>query len=110
MANSICLPEFNIITVYEDSDGRIIMYEVEAAKLPKACPKCGCVGPHYKHTVDERIVQDISARGKLTYLKIKSRRYKCKDCGVRSKRNMIALMGRNVLQCGFAYIFRRNAW
>lgn len=81
MANSIGLPEFNILTVYEDADGRSVMYEVEAARPPRACPKCGCVGPHYKHTVDERIVQDISARDKLIYLKIKSRRYKCKDCG-----------------------------
>lgn len=81
VANSIGLPEFNILAVYEDADGRSIMYEGEVTKPPKACPKCGCVAPHYKHTVDERIVQDISARGKLTYLKIRSRRYKCKDRG-----------------------------
>lgn len=81
MANSVGLPEFNVLRVYEDSDGRSLMYEVEAAAPPADCPKCGCLGPHYKHSVDERIVQDIPSHGKLTYLKIKSRRYKCKDCG-----------------------------
>ena len=80
MRNSIGLPEFKIIDVYEDSEGRSIKYEVEALNPPRFCPKCACVGSHYKHSVEKRVVHDLKSQEKLVYLEINSRRYKCNDC------------------------------
>jgi len=99
--NSLGLPEFTVITVYEDDDSRSLMYEVEAVSSPRACPKCGCVGAFYKHTLDERIVQDIPSHGKLAYLKIMSRRYKCKDCNATFQEEFDCVDGKERLTARF---------
>lgn len=81
MANSLGLTEFIVLNVDEDENGRSYMYNVEKASPPSSCPRCGCIGPFYKHSIDERIIQDVPTHGKLCYIRIKARRYKCRDCG-----------------------------
>lgn len=84
-ANSIGLPEFEIVgTPLEDSEGRSIKYVVEKTKEVKRCRKClkkGYVGGNGYDA--PRIVHDLPAHGKLVFLEIKVRRFKCNhpDCG-----------------------------
>jgi transposase len=80
MANSLGLNEFKIVQVLESDDNRSIMYEVVSAHPPKVCPFCGCLGPFYKHSTNERIVHDMPVHGKSVFLKVKTQRYKCRDC------------------------------
>ncbi|MDA8221747.1 MAG: ISL3 family transposase [Desulfitobacterium hafniense] len=81
LPNSIGLPEFEILNVEEDSDGRCLIYEVRKVHPPHVCIKCGCITAFYKHGSEERLVWDTPISGKLTCLKIKSSRYKCRECG-----------------------------
>lgn len=80
LPNSIGLPEFEILNVEEDSDGRCLIYEVRKPNPPRVCIKCGCITAFYRHGTEERNVWDMPMAGKLTVLKIKSSRYKCREC------------------------------
>jgi transposase len=101
MANSLGLTEFEILSVFEDADGRSIMYEVQRNNLPRICPKCGIISSFYKHTSEERIVEDIPAHGKLVYLKIKTGRYKCRDCGATFQEEFECIDGRERITSRF---------
>jgi transposase len=80
LPNSIGLPEFEVLNVEEDSDGRCLIYEVRKPNPPRVCIKCGCITAFYRHGTEDRYVWDTPISGKLTSLKIKSSRYRCREC------------------------------
>lgn len=106
MANSLGLDEFKVNGVLEDESGRSLMYEVTHTTSPFVCPKCGTVGSFYKHTSEDRIVEDIPAHGKLVYLKIKTGRYKCRDCGSTFQEEFDCVDGRERITSRFRQLIK----
>lgn len=67
---------------YEDTDGLSILYDAEASKRPTRCtnPKCGhFIKPHV-HSSKTNIIKDIKSEGKLVFIRLNIRRYRCPDC------------------------------
>jgi transposase len=85
MKNALGLPEFIIDEkVHRDPTDRALFYDAVKEDRPTECPRCQLNGPFYSNGPGEpRLVQDLSAHGKLIFLKIEMRRWKCRnpDCG-----------------------------
>ena len=58
----------------------IIFVKLEAKEKLATCPRCGCKS-HQLHQNHEHLVRDLDWNGKLVYLKINSRQFKCHNCG-----------------------------
>lgn len=78
----IDIPEITITDRLEDSKHLSIKYIAEAAKRPV------CINPACSHKLDpnrhdkvDYLLHDIKAEGKLVYIELHLRRYKCPECG-----------------------------
>ncbi len=79
----IGISEINITERSVSDDGRAILYRAEAAQRPDHCPFPGCkskVKPHI-HGHNDNLIHDIKSEGKLVYINLDVKRYKCPDCG-----------------------------
>jgi transposase len=73
------LPEFEILCFAEEDENCI--FEVEKQfEIPPVCPVCGSNAVD-KHGRRIRHARDVNLRQKLVGIDIKSRRYRCKECG-----------------------------
>ena len=78
----IGIPEINVTARSESEDGRAILYTAEAAHRPECCanPACGHkIKPHV-HSSKSNLIHDIRSEGKLVYINLTIRRYRCPDC------------------------------
>lgn len=78
----IGIPEIKINSRLEDTDHISIRYEAEASERPHYCtnPRCGHqIIPHV-HSSKNNLIRDIKAEGKLVFINLKVRRYRCPDC------------------------------
>lgn len=83
MEYDIGIPEIICTEKYEDSTGRCIKYDAEAAHRPSICksPKCNHeIKPHI-HDTKTNLIKDIKTEGKMVIINLKIHRYKCPDCG-----------------------------
>lgn len=79
----IGIPEIHVIERSDSEDGRAILYKAEAACRPDHCVFPGCKGkgkPHI-HGHNNNLIHDIKSEGKLVYINLDIKRYKCPDCG-----------------------------
>ncbi len=79
---NIGIPEIKITSRLESTDGRSIRYEAEAAERPSICtnPACGHeIKPHV-HSSKTNLIHDVKSEGKLVYINLTIRRYRCPDC------------------------------
>ncbi len=79
----IGIPEIVITAKYEDTEHRSIKYDAEAAIRPDKCPNPDCKStlvPN-KHDKTDYFLHDVKAEGKLSYINLCIRRYKCSECG-----------------------------
>lgn len=86
------IPEIFCLQRKEDTEKRSIKYDAVAAKKPQNCPNIECDSntgkikpenirqPHI-HSRREHLLQDINAEGKLVYINLETRRYRCPHCG-----------------------------
>ena len=79
----IGIPEVNVTAKYEDTDGRSIKYDAEAAIRPSKCPNPVCKSSctPTKHDKTAYFLHDVKTEGKLSYINLCIRRYKCPECG-----------------------------
>jgi len=78
----IDIPEINITDRQEDSKHLSIKYIAEATKRPV------CINPACSHKLDpnrhdkvDYLLHDVKSEGKLVYIELHLRRYKCPECG-----------------------------
>ena len=79
----IGISEIAVTAKYEDTEQRSIKYDAEAAVRPSKCPNPGCVStllPN-RHDSTEYLLHDVKTEGKLSYINLRIRRYKCPNCG-----------------------------
>lgn len=79
----IGIPEISVTAKYEDTDHRSIRYDAEASVRPSKCINLDCTSklvPN-RHDSTEYMLHDVKAEGKLSYINLRIRRYKCPDCG-----------------------------
>lgn len=78
----IGIPEINILDRLEDENHLSIKYKAEASKRP-SCTNLTCshVSKPHKHDSVNYLLHDVKAEGKLVYIELCIRRYKCPECG-----------------------------
>ncbi len=79
----IGLPEIICTNKLVDSDNRAIKYEAEAKERPIQCRNESCrhkIKPHI-HSTNKNLLHDVKSEGKLVYIDLIVRRYRCPDCG-----------------------------
>ena len=79
----IGISEIAVTAKYEDTEQRSIKYDAEAAVRPSNCPNPGCVSTLLPNRLDstEYLLHDVKTEGKLSYINLRIRRYKCPNCG-----------------------------
>ncbi len=80
----IGISEIKVIAKSEDIEHRSIKYDAEAIIRPEKCanPACGLTGLKMsRHDSKPYLLHDVKAEGKLAYINLKIRRYKCPRCG-----------------------------
>ena len=77
------IPEIQCLNRYEDSEGRSIKYDVQAIQKPQNClnPECENNRSLHMHSTRTILLQDVKSEGKLVYLNLKIKRYRCPVCG-----------------------------
>ncbi len=80
---NIGISEIKCTARYEDIDGISIKYDAEAVSRPSACsnPNCTHSGKLHLHSSNQNLLHDTKAEGKLVYINLKIRRYRCSECG-----------------------------
>ena len=78
----IGIPEINVTARSGSDDGRAILYIAEAAHRPRCCadPACGHKIKPHAHSSKTDLIHDIRSEGKLVYINLTIRRYRCPDC------------------------------
>ncbi len=78
----IGIPEINIIKRSVSEDDRAILYEAEAKERPQKCmnPICGHIITPHIHSSKTNLIRDIKSEGKLVYINLTIKRYRCPDC------------------------------
>lgn len=79
----IGIPEIHITKRLQSDDGRAIKYLAESATRPERCsfPGCECKTKPHIHDHNKNLIHDIKSEGKLVYIELDIRRYKCPACG-----------------------------
>lgn len=79
----IGIPEIAVTARYEDTAHRSIRYDAEAVRRPRFCtnPRCGHKITPNRHDARFYFLHDTKSEGKLVFINLKIRRYKCRDCG-----------------------------
>ena len=79
----IGIPEIIVTAKYEDTDGRSIKYDAEATSRPSKCPNPNCESTctPTKHDKKISLLHDVKTEGKLSFINLCIRRYKCPECG-----------------------------
>ena len=78
----IGIPEINVTARSESDDGRAILYDAEAKQRPEHCanPACGHTVKPHSHSSKTNLIHDIRSEGKLVYINLTIRRYRCPNC------------------------------
>lgn len=79
----IGIPEIIVTAKYEDADGHSIKYDAEVAARPSKCPNPDCKSTYTptKHDENVSMIRDVKTEGKLSFINLCIRRYKCPECG-----------------------------
>ena len=82
----IGIPEIKCIKRFVDVDGVSIRYEAEAVTRPTHCPNAGTDIEHVKprfhvHSFQYNLLRDTRSEGKLVFINLKVKRYRCSECG-----------------------------
>ena len=79
----IGIPEIICTARYIDVDGISIKYDAEAATRPEVCrnPNCSHNGKLHLHSSSTNLLHDTRSEGKLVYINLKIKRYRCSECG-----------------------------
>lgn len=82
MSYDIGIPEIICTKRYEDTNGISIKYDAEASSRPTVCTNPMCqhqIKPHL-HSSKTNLIHDVKSEGKLVYINLTIRRYRCPDC------------------------------
>lgn len=93
--NSLGITEFSVERCEESTSGSMLKWIVHKEDGLTACPKCGCIGPFYRHTKEERIVQDLNHHGFRSFIAIQTGRLKCADCSATFVEEFDCISGRD---------------
>ena len=71
---------------YEDVNGLSIKYDAEAAEKPTTCPYFHSDVIHNEprlhiHSSQQNLIRDTRSEGKLVFINLKIKRYRCSECG-----------------------------
>ena len=79
----IGIPEIVCTNRYEDLDHKSIKYEAVAKNRPEKCSNADCSHKHglHIHSTSKNLIRDIRAEGKLVFIDLSVKRYRCPDCG-----------------------------
>ena len=79
---SIGIDEIICTSEYYINDSEDLCYDAESISRPTKCinPECKCdIKPHY-HSKSRNLLKDIKRNGKLTYINLTIKRYRCPEC------------------------------
>ena len=79
----IGIPEIICKGRYEDLNHKSIKYNAVARNRPKVCTNEDCPHKHnlHIHSTSTNLIRDIRSEGKLIFINLSVRRYRCPDCG-----------------------------
>ncbi len=82
----IGIPEIKCTQRSVDVDGVSIRYEAEAVVRPTHCPNSDSDIEHknpkfHIHSFQYNLLRDTRSEGKLVFINLKVKRYRCSECG-----------------------------
>ena len=79
----IGIPEIVCTERFEDENHRSIKYKAVAKIRPDECTSEHCSHKHrlHVHSTTRNLIRDIRAEGKLVFIELAVKRYRCPDCG-----------------------------
>ncbi len=82
----IGIPEIRCTKRYEDVNGLSIKYDAEAVDRPTTCPYTDSDVVHddpqlHIHSSQQNLIRDTRSEGKLVFINLKIKRYRCSECG-----------------------------
>lgn len=82
----IGIPEIICTKRYEDVNGFSLKYDAEAVERPETCPYADSDIVHneprlHVHSSQQNLIRDTRAEGKLVFINLTVKRYRCSECG-----------------------------